>query len=263
MILTDKMIKEAKRCAWENEDTFIHKVADGWILGTLPMIEYKGKEYYNPWSEEVLSTIGDPFEVFGMKKMEEFCIQVLAKKCIEGLFGECCPKGHIYIGEEGLGKERYALGELGKKNMICFGINPSTAMPGDDDPTIKRVRKLATRLGCDGWIMLNMYPIRQTDPNQLTKKPDEFAIKKNEMIVKGILERYYDSPIWAAWGTNIDKYDYLKELLVNNVDMFKDREWYCRGKCSKAGHPHHPLYVADKEEFTKFDVIGYCERLKI
>ena len=56
-----------------------------------------------------MAELGDPFEVFGKRKMEEFCIEVLAKKDIEALF--CDNKeGYIYIGKEGLGKEKYVLG---------------------------------------------------------------------------------------------------------------------------------------------------------
>ena len=260
MILTDKIISKTKEYAFENEDYVIHTMADGISHDGVSRIRYKGEEYFNPWNEKVIAELGDPFEVFGKRKMEEFCIVVLAKKDIEALF--CDNKeGYIYIGEGGLGKERYVLGQLGKKNMICFGINPSTAMPGDDDPTINRVKKMIKKRNCDGWIMLNMYPIRQTKLRELTKEPDKFAMRKNELIVRAILEKYSDAPIWAAWGTNITKYNHLGDLLINNLEEFKKREWLCRGKNSKDGHPHHPLYVADVEEFKEFDIEDYCKKL--
>lgn len=260
MILTDKIIEKAKEFAWQNEDYVKKTMADYINYNGVPRIVYKGEEFFNPWNEQVLAGLGNPFEVFGKRKMEEFCIEILAKKDIEVLFCDN-EEGYIYIGEEGLGKERYVLGQLGKKNMICFGINPSTAMPGDDDPTINRVRKIIKKKNCDGWIMLNMYPIRQTKPSELTRKPDKFAMRMNEFIVRAILEKYSDAPIWAAWGTNIVKYNYLGDLLIENLEEFKKREWLCRGKNSKDGHPHHPLYVADKEEFKEFDIVKYCNIL--
>ena len=38
---------------------------------------------------------------------------------------------------------RYILGTRGKKPLICIGINPSTARPGDLDPTLKSVERVA------------------------------------------------------------------------------------------------------------------------
>ena len=48
---------------------------------------------------------------------------------------------------------RYILGTRGKKPLICIGINPSTARPGDLDPTLKSVERVAkanasTRSSC-------------------------------------------------------------------------------------------------------------------
>lgn len=62
------------------------------------------------------------------------------------------PKGWLYIGDE---KERYLLGQPGKYNLLVFGVNPSTASPGESnlDPTIRKVRKVAEKEGFDGWIM--------------------------------------------------------------------------------------------------------------
>ena len=49
-------------------------------------------------------------------------------------------EGWIYLGDD---KARYILGEPGKRNILVFGINPSTACPGEEniDPTIRKIRK--------------------------------------------------------------------------------------------------------------------------
>jgi hypothetical protein len=60
------------------------------------------------------------------------------------------PGGWLYIGDE---KERYLLGQPGRRNMLVFGVNPSTASAGENnlDPTIKRVRKFVQKdPTCDG-----------------------------------------------------------------------------------------------------------------
>jgi len=74
------------------------------------------------------------------------------------------------------------LGEVGENPIICFGINPSTANDIKDDPTILKIRKIASENNCDGWIMLNLYPQRAINPNDMHKKADNDLNKKNVNI---------------------------------------------------------------------------------
>lgn len=256
------MVDEAKKYAWRNEDHFIHTEADGNRINDYPGFYYKQKYIINPWSKYLGNATLDPFVVYGQVAMELFIIELLSNRDVAQLQNENTVAGWLYIGDEGEGKERFVLGEIGTRNMICFGINPSTAKPEDDDKTIQRVRKISNEIGYDGWIMLNMYPIRWTDPKKLPKEADKYVMMKNQYIVKGILDLYPNAPIWAAWGANIDREQYLKSLLLDNTDMFKERNWLCRGKISKKGHPHHPLYVSDTEKFVPFDINEYILKLK-
>lgn len=73
---------------------------------------------------------------------------------------------------------RYVLGEKFdtscKKVLICIGINPSTAIPEQLDPTLKRVQKHVKNSGEYGaWYMLNVYPQRATNPNEMDIEPNE------------------------------------------------------------------------------------------
>lgn len=43
--------------------------------------------------------------------------------------------------------ERYSLGTVGEKPLICFGINPSTAEPNNLDNTLKSVSRIAKANG--------------------------------------------------------------------------------------------------------------------
>ena len=47
---------------------------------------------------------------------------------------------------------RYILGTRGKNPLICIGINPSTAQPGDLDNTLKSVQRIAHGNGFDSFI---------------------------------------------------------------------------------------------------------------
>ena len=62
---------------------------------------------------------------------------------------EDIPDGWIYLGDD---KERYILGQPGRYNMLVFGVNPSTASPGENnlDPTIRKVRNVIRESSYDG-----------------------------------------------------------------------------------------------------------------
>ena len=80
------------------------------------------------------------------------------------------PTGWLYIGDE---KVRYALGEPGWCNLLIVGLNPSTATPDKPDPTIKRVGKIVEKENLNGWIMINLYPMRTPKPSELPTAIDE------------------------------------------------------------------------------------------
>ena len=52
---------------------------------------------------------------------------------------------------------RYILGTRGADPLICIGVNPSTAEPGNLDNTLKSVERIAAGNGYDSFIMFNVY----------------------------------------------------------------------------------------------------------
>ena len=67
------------------------------------------------------------------------------------------------------GEYRYILGTRGEKPLICVGVNPSTAAPGDLDNTLKSVERVAHHNGYDSFIMFNVYAQRATRPEDMEK----------------------------------------------------------------------------------------------
>ena len=59
---------------------------------------------------------------------------------------------------------RYILATRGEHPLICVGVNPSTAAPGDLDPTLKSVERVALHNGFDSFIMFNVYAQRPPGP---------------------------------------------------------------------------------------------------
>ena len=70
--------------------------------------------------------------------------------------------------------------------------------------------------------------------------------------------------VWAAWGTIIEKRDYLSQCLQDMLAVGEAHgaKWYSAGKRSKAGHPHHPLYLPKNALLAPFDVADYLNTLK-
>ena len=154
---------------------------------------------------------------------------------------------------------RYILGQPQGKSLVCIGINSSTAEPDNLDPTLKNVKRFSQIHGYDGWLMLNVYPQRSTDPNGMDKEMDVVEHKENLKFIKKYLKKYKDVHVWAAWGTIIEKRSYLREALVDIVDVINgfDVKWVTIGKLSKKGHPHHPLYLSHKTPVSDFDIEDY------
>ena len=159
---------------------------------------------------------------------------------------------------EGDDQVRFLLGETGDKPLICFGVNPSTADAVKDDPTITRIRKIAEENDCDGWIMLNLYPQRATNPKDMGQKVNGEWFSKNIERINEIFQRYHDALTLAAWGDAIETRKYLKDSLKKIVAIDRNRHWVCRGELTAKGNPRHPLYVADHTPLkaVQFDADG-------
>ena len=177
-----------------------------------------------------------------------------------------CAKA-LWIYERPGKNARFTLGEIGERPLICFGVNSSTARPGDKnlDPTVKRVQLVSRREGFDGWIMLNLYAERNTDPNKMNKKLDPELHKNNLRHIQKVFRSNPGATVWAAWGGLIMKRPFLKECLkdiVGNVGA-DSASWVNRGDLLAEGHPHHPLYLRKDAKFDAFDIKNYIKNLFI
>ena len=148
----------------------------------------------------------------------------------------------LYLGDD---TERFILGESGANPIICFGINPSTANDIKYDPTILKIRKIASENNCDSWVMLNLYPQRATNPNDMHIEADNDLKIKNYKVIRSVFNTYPNALTLASWGNAIEKRKYLKDCLKEILAIAPDRKWVCRGKLTVKGNPRHQLYVPD------------------
>lgn len=158
---------------------------------------------------------------------------------------------------------RYILGTRGKNPLICIGINPSTAQPGDLDNTLKSVERIAHGNGFDSFIMFNVYAQRATDPDAMEFSCNQALHRENLEAFRYVLSISENPSVWAAWGTIIEKREYLPQCLQDMLAVGKEygASWYCAGRTSKKGHPHHPLYLRKDEPIRPFDVDAYIRSL--
>ncbi len=159
---------------------------------------------------------------------------------------------------------RYILGTRGEKPLICVGINPSTAKPDDLDNTLKSVERIALGNGYDSFIMFNVYAQRATDPDDMESDENEYLHRQNMAAFEYALSLGKSPTVWAAWGTIVERRGYLKKCMTEMVALGKihGAHWVKAGACSKAGHPHHPLYLKKDSPLEDFDMGKYISTLE-
>lgn len=160
------------------------------------------------------------------------------------------------------GSARFVLGTVGANPLICFGINPSTAVPGALDPTVARVSSFALDNGYDSWTMLNVYPQISTDPKGMDQKHSAELKAENERHIEAVLrvvEGGQPRTVLAAWGALVESRAYLPLLLqaIVKLGTASGSKWVSLGEPTKNGHPRHPLYVRGDTPLQSFDAELY------
>ena len=87
---------------------------------------------------------------------------------------------------------RYILGTRGNNPLICIGVNPSTAEPGNLDNTLKSVQRIATGNGYDSFIMFNVYAQRATRPDDMDRVRNERLHRENMRAFAYVLSQVGD-----------------------------------------------------------------------
>ena len=157
---------------------------------------------------------------------------------------------------------RYVLGHRCDRPLVCIGINPSTADPSRLDPTLQSVERVARNNGFDGFMMMNVYPQRATVPTDLDRDCNRRLHEENLEAFRHVLSLCHGTPtVWAAWGTLIEKRPYLYACLRDMIAVGQEygARWVTAGRRSKAGHPHHPLYLRADSPLEDFDMEAYLD----
>jgi len=137
-------------------------------------------------------------------------------------------------------KKRFLLGKSGEKELLAIGLNPSTANESSLDPTSRNIQTIANNNGFDGWWLVNLYPLRTSNPKKLPKIADKELMIKNQKFIKKLIidPKYNICKVLCCWGNNIENHLYLEEqarIIKNKID----KQLYSIGKTMN-GNPYHP-----------------------
>ncbi|MBC8103175.1 MAG: DUF1643 domain-containing protein [Cytophagales bacterium] len=159
--------------------------------------------------------------------------------------------------EDNLG--RFALGMAGASPLFIFGVNPSTASQLVPDRTMRKAERFALLRGDKGYVMLNVYPLRSTCPDDLPSVLDENLHRRNLDTIRQHLQRVRNPVLWAAWGDPVEKRPYLLDCLTDIHEATKhySPEWNHCGDLTRSGNPRHPSRLAYASVWEPFDLPRY------
>ena len=160
-------------------------------------------------------------------------------------------------------KCRFILRKEGDKPLILIGLNPSTADETAPDATIRKIIgfidawKKDSHHGYDSFIMLNLYPLIETFPDELSKNPGNKNLhKRNLEKIASVLKEYPQGDVLLCYGDSIDKVSWLKEFrddILNMIKTFPEIRLFQLGDPTISGNPRHPSRLSYSVKLRPFE----------
>lgn len=145
------------------------------------------------------------------------------------------------------GLYRYVLGRIWDEEgalLVACLLNPSTATEEELDPTLRRVRGFARRDHYGGFLIVNVFALRSTDPRKLQQwlyqRQDPVGPRNDEAIVAAV-ERPLLAKFVAGWGRPANKAIERRMTRVRCLPFH--RHLWTFGPKTTGGFPRHPLYL--------------------
>ncbi len=158
---------------------------------------------------------------------------------------------------------RFTLGKTGERTLLTIGLNPSTATKEKSDTTVAKVERVAIQKGYDGFVMLNLYPVRATNFGDLRLKPNGEAVEENLRQIESVVTSQTNPVIWAAWGNSILTREFF---IASAMELFKrlrkhGATWQHFGPLTMSGHPRHPSRLRYTWKFSPLKSERYVRTL--
>ena len=144
-------------------------------------------------------------------------------------------------------RKRFLLGKKGRSTMLAVALNPSTANEKTLDPTSRNIERIAAIAGCDGWWLINLYPLRTKHPKELPSKVDLTLAQQNLDCIKRLFihSDYCIHKVLCCWGNHLYDHSYLKMELEKILAEIKKHSVPCYSLgLTKKGNPYHPSPMA-------------------
>ena len=139
------------------------------------------------------------------------------------------------------------MGKKGTKELLAIALNPSTANESKLDSTSRNIETIAYMNNCDGWWLINLYPMRSSKPKFLPKKANEKLAKENYLFIKNMTCNlsFHFSKILCCWGNKVDLHLYLKKYGIEIIKLLEKLQIPIKYLgTTKNGNPTHPSPMA-------------------
>lgn len=129
--------------------------------------------------------------------------------------------------------------------VAALMLNPSTASHLVTDATDTRIYTRAFAMGFGRYDIVNLYPLRSTDPDALLTHPDPIGPTRGDITAdSAILDAISAaSMVWCAWGAHPAAAVRAAEVM-HLIRLTGMRNKLYHLGLNKDGSPKHPLYIA-------------------
>lgn len=132
-----------------------------------------------------------------------------------------------------------------RPTLVFLMLNPSTADHLADDQTIARCTTRAVGGKFGRLDVVNLFPLRATDPDELLTHPDPVGPMRGSITANGVILDAIDQAhtVICAWGAHAAAGPRAAEVMrLLGMAGMRNRLYHLG--LNKDGSPKHPLYIA-------------------
>lgn len=135
---------------------------------------------------------------------------------------------------------------------VCWVmLNPSTADGVEDDPTIRRCMGFTKEWGYGGLVVVNLFALRATDPEDLALHVEPIGRRNDEEIQRAVSESPITVIAWGSFAKSVKAHRDRDERVLALIREASKEEPFCIGR-TNGGFPRHPLYMPGECKPVRF-----------